>query len=46
MGFGCCHADQGLPVGFLLLQYSVLFTDESLTLRYFLFISRFICSRR
>ena len=24
--FGCCQAQGGLPVGFLLLQYSVLFT--------------------
>ena len=46
MDFGCCHADQGLPDGFLLLQYLVLLTVESLSLRYFLFISRFICSRR
>ena len=32
-------AHRGLPVGFLLLRYSVLFTDESLTLLYLLFIS-------
>ena len=29
----------GLPVGFLLLWYSVLFTVESLSLLYLLFIS-------
>ena len=40
------HHWQGLPVGFLLLRYSVLFTDESLSLLYLLFISWFICSRR
>ena len=46
--FGCCQAHRGLPVGFLLLQYmySVLFTIESLSLLYLLFISWFICSRR
>ena len=32
-----CRAHQGLPVGFLLLRYSVLFTVESLSLRYLLF---------
>ena len=37
--FGCCQAHWGLPVGFLLLQYSVLFTVESLSLLYLLFIS-------
>ena len=36
---GCCQAHRGLPVGFLLLQYSVLFTVESLSLLYLLFIS-------
>ena len=41
-----CQAHQGLPVGFLLHQDSVLFTVESLSLLYLLFISRFICSRR
>ena len=30
---------QGLPVGFLLLRYSVILTDESLSLLYLLFIS-------
>ena len=30
---------QGLPVGFLLLQYSVLFTVDFLSLLYLLFIS-------
>ena len=34
-----CHAHRGLHVGFLLLQYSVLFTVESLSLFYLLFIS-------
>ena len=29
-----CRAHQGLPVGFLLLWYSVLFTVESLSLLY------------
>ena len=44
--FGCCQAHLGLPVGFLLLNYSVLFTVESLSLLCLLFISWFICSRR
>ena len=44
--FGCCQANQGLPVGFLLLRYLVLFTVHSLSLLYLLFISWFICSRR
>ena len=39
LGFGCCQAHQGLPVGFLLLRYSVLYTVESLSLLYLLFIS-------
>ena len=34
-----CRAHQGLPVGFLLLEYSVLFTVESLSLLYLLVIS-------
>ena len=34
----------GLPVGLLLLRYSVLFTVESLSLLYLLFISWFTCS--
>ena len=34
-----CRARRGLPVGFLLLQYSVLFTVESLLLLYLLVIS-------
>ena len=34
-----CPAHRGLPVGFLLLQYSVLVTVESLSLLYFLVIS-------
>ena len=41
-----CWAHRGLTVGFLLLQYSVLFSVESLPLLYLLFISLFICSRR
>ena len=31
-----CQAHRGLPVGFLLLRYSVLFSAESLTLLYLL----------
>ena len=34
----------GLPVGFLLFRYSVLFTVDSLSLLYLLFISWFKCS--
>ena len=34
-----CGANWGLPVGFLLLRYSVLFTVESLSLLYLLVIS-------
>ena len=41
-----CRAHQGLPVGFLLLRYSVLFTVESLSLLYLLVISLFLCSKR
>ena len=41
-----CRAQGGLPVGFLLLLYSVLFTIESLSLLYLLVIFSFICSRR
>ena len=41
-----CLAHRGLPVGFLLLQYSVLFTVQSLSLPYLFFISWFICSGR
>ena len=33
------QAHRGLPVGFLLLRYSVLFTVESLSLLYLLVIS-------
>ena len=36
---GCCQAHRGLPVGFPLLRYSVLFTVESLSLLYLLFTS-------
>ena len=43
---GCCQAHRVLPVGFPLLWYSVLFTVESLSLLYLLFISWFICSSR
>ena len=32
--FGCCQAHRRLPVGFLLLPYSVSFTVESLSLLY------------
>ena len=34
-----CRAHLGLPVGFLLLRFSVLFTVESLSLLYLLVIS-------
>ena len=34
--FGCCQAHWGLPVGFLLLRYSVLYTVEPLSLLYLL----------
>ena len=34
-----CRAHRGFPVGFLLLQYSVLFTVESLSLLHLLVIS-------
>ena len=44
--FGCLSSHGGLPVGFLLLWYSVLFTVESLSLLYLLVISWFICFRR
>ena len=44
--FGCCQAHRGLPLGFLLLRYSVLFSVESLSLLYRLVISWFICSGR
>ena len=36
---GVCRDHRGLPVGFLLLRYSVLYTVESLSLLYLLFIS-------
>ena len=39
-------AHRGLPEGFLLLQYSVLFTVESLSLLGLFVISWFICSGR
>ena len=42
--FRCCRACCGLPVGFILLRYSALFTVESLSLLYFLFVSWFVCS--
>ena len=41
-----CRAHQSLPVRFLLLQYSVLFTVESLSLLYILAIAWSICFRR
>ena len=44
--FGCYQAHCSLPVGFLLLWYSVLCRAESVSLLYLLFISWFICSRR
>ena len=44
--FGCCQVHRGLPVGFLLLWYSVSFTVESFSLLYLLVISWLICSRR
>ena len=44
--FGCLPGPPGLPVGFLLLQYSVLFTVESLSLLHLLVISWFLCSGR
>ena len=37
-----CRAHRGLPVGFTLLRYSVLFTVESLSLLCLLVISLFI----
>ena len=37
--FGCCQAHRGLPVGFLLLRYTVLCTVESLSLLYLHFMS-------
>ena len=37
--FAVCWAHRSLPVGFLLLWYSVLFTVESLKLLYLLVIS-------
>ena len=37
--FAVCWALRGLPVGFLLLQYSVLFTVESLFLLYLFVIA-------
>ena len=39
VAFAVCRAHRGLPVGFLLLRYSVLFTVESLSLLYLLVIS-------
>ena len=41
-----CRAHRGLPVEFLLLRYSDLFTVEALSLLCLLVISWFICSRR
>ena len=42
----CLSGPPGLPVGFLLLRYSVLFTVESLSLLHLLVISWFVCSGR
>ena len=42
----CCQAHQGLTVWFLLLRYSVVWSVESLSLFYLLFISWFICTWR
>ena len=42
--FDCCQTLWGLPVGFLILRYSVLCTVEYLSLLYLLFISWFIWS--
>ena len=36
----------GITVGFLLLRYSVVYTDESLFLFYLLFVYRFAFNRR
>ena len=41
-----CQTHQGIPVRFLLLRYSVLFTVEYLSLLYLHFMPWFICSRR
>ena len=38
----CGRAHQGLTYGFLLLQYSVVYTVESFSLYHILFISRFV----
>ena len=41
--FGCCQAHLGLPVGFILLRYAVLFTVESLSLFYlFLYLDLYV----
>ena len=44
--FGCCKARWGSPVGFPLLQYSVLCTVGSLSLLCLLFWFCFVCFRR
>ena len=44
--FGCLSGPQGLPVGFLLLWYSVSFTVESLSLLHLLVISWLVCYGR
>ena len=46
IGAWCIGVYRGLPVGFLLLWYSVLLTVVALSLLYLLFKSWFICSRR
>ena len=41
--FGCCQVYRSLPVGFLSLRYSVLFTVESLSLLYlFLYLDFYV----
>ena len=40
---GCCQALRGLPVGFLLLGYSVIYTVESLSWFYlFLYLDLYV----
>ena len=41
-----CRARRGLPVGFLLLRYSVWFAVGSLSLLCLLVVSWFVCFRR
>ena len=44
--FGCCQAHPGLPVGFLYSFFVLLFTVESFSMFYLLFISWITCFRR